>query len=106
MSRSISVLLAKNLTAVLAAGVAFAGTKVDVTDAAGTVQSVTLTGAESPPWSATFTSVDDGAGSVLATDLDTTGATIGTPVQASFPAVTVTPPATFPQTTGITVSPA
>ncbi len=104
MSRNVVVTLSKNLAAVLAAGVVFAGTKVDVTDAAGATQSTTLNGTESPPWSATFTSLADGAGSVVATDLDNTGAAIGSPVTQTFPAVA--PPATFPQTTGISVTPA
>jgi hypothetical protein len=105
MSRNILVVLTKNAAAVLAAGVVFAGTKMDVTDAAGATQSTTLNGTETPPWSATFTSVDDGAGIVLATDLDTTGATIGSPVSQTFPAASA-PPVTFPATTGITVTPA
>lgn len=103
MSRNVVVTLSKNLAAVLAAGVVFAGTKVDVTDAAGATQSTTLNGTESPPWSATFTSLADGAGSVVATDLDSTGAAIGSPVTQSFPAAS-SPPSTFPQTTGISVT--
>lgn len=106
MSQNILVQLQKNTTASvqLPAGVGFAGTKVVVTDSAGAAQSATLEGTETPPWSATFTSLADGAGSVVATDLDSAGNAIGSPVSQSFsPAV---PPTVFPQTTGITVTPA
>lgn len=103
MSRNIAVSIARNNALVLAAGILFAHCKVDVTDAAGAVQSANLDGTESPPFTATFTSLADGAGSVVATDLDTTGAVIGTPATTTFPAVipTGTP---FQSVSGITVT--
>lgn len=85
----------------LVPGQTYAGTKVDVTDASGAVQTKTLIGSESPKFSATFTVVD-GTGSVTATDLDVTGATIGTPVVQAF--ATGGTGTTFPQTTGVVVS--
>lgn len=103
MSRNIAVSIARNNAITLPAGVVFAGCEVDVTDSAGAVQSATLNGTEVPPFTATFTSLADGAGSVAATDLDTTGATIGTPASTTFPAVipTGTP---FQSVSGITVA--
>jgi hypothetical protein len=106
MSQNILVQLLKNTqgSAQLPAGVTFAGTQIVVTDSAGAVQTDTLNGTESPPWSATVTGLANGAGSVTATDLDSTGAAIGSPITQSFsPSVPVT---VFPQTTGITVTPA
>jgi hypothetical protein len=86
-------------------GAAFASTSVVVTDSSGTPQpAVLLTGVETPtPW-AFSTSVNPGAGTVVATDLDATGATLGTPVSQSFTEAG-TPPSFLP-TTGITVTPA
>lgn len=85
----------------------FAGTSVVVTDSTGTPQNaVVLTGTETPtPWSFT-TSVATGAGTVVATDLDANGVAIGAPVTQAFTEAGTPPPATFMQTSGITVTPA
>ena len=98
---NILIQLTKTITP-LPAGVTFASTNLVVTDSAGATQSLSLNGSESPPWSVTVSGLADGAGTVVATDVDTTGATIGTPVSQSFSTGT----ATFSATTGITVTPA
>jgi hypothetical protein len=101
---SITVTITKSTANLPAANVAFVNTSVVVTDGAGTVQApVLLTGSETPPWSFT-TSVAPGSGTVVATDLDANGATIGTPVTQTFTEAG-SPPATFPATIAITVSP-
>ena len=81
-----------------------ASTSVVVTDSSGTAQpAVVLTGVESPtPWGFT-TSVAVGAGTVVATDLDATGATVGTPVSQAFTEMGSPPASSI--TTGITVTP-
>ncbi len=85
-------------------GAAFASTSVVVTDSTGVAQApVLLTGKETPtPW-AFSTSVAVGSGTVVATDLDTNGATLGSPVSQSF--TEAGSPPTFLPTTGITVTP-
>jgi hypothetical protein len=57
-------------------------TKAVVTDNSGVALSpVTLTGAETPPWSATLTgAAGANEASVTFTDLDVNGAIIGTPI--------------------------
>lgn len=103
MANIATVTLIKNTAALLPAGnAAFASTQVALTDAAGAVQTASLTGAETPPWTVVFNNVATGAGTVVATDVDSAGATIGTPVSQSF--TEVGSPATFPATTGITVT--
>lgn len=84
------------------AGQTFASLAVVNTDAAGAVQTVNVTAA---PWTATFNGIADGAGSVTATALDSTGVTMGTPMTQTY-STSVTPPSTFPQPTSLTVSPA
>lgn len=88
----------------LPTGVTFAGTAAVVTDNSGAVlPAVVLNGTETPPWSATLTGATGSQeASVTFTDLDTTGATIGTPV-------TVTESGsggfgTFPATTAGTIT--
>jgi hypothetical protein len=88
--------------AAIPAGVTRAGTNLSVTDASGAVQTGSVNGTETPtPWTAQFT-VAPGAGSVTATDVDTTGAVIGTPVTQAYTTGTVT--SSGLQTSGITVS--
>jgi hypothetical protein len=83
-------------------GAAYAGTSVVVTDSTGVAQPAqTLTGKESPPWQFTA-SVAVGAGTVVATDLDVNGASLGS-VSQSF--TEVGSPPTFNPTTGISVTP-
>ena|ERR1700733_11751818 len=57
-------------------------TKAVVTDNSGVaLPAVTLTGVETPPWSATLTGTAGTAeASVTFTDVDVNGATVGTPV--------------------------
>jgi hypothetical protein len=101
---SITVTITKTTANLPAANVAFVNTSVVVTDGAGSVQApVLLNGSEGTPWSFT-TSVAPGSGSVTATDLDANGATIGTPVTQAFTEAG-SPPATFPQTIAVTVTP-
>jgi hypothetical protein len=85
-------------------GAAYANTSVVVTDSSGVAQpAVLLNGSETPtPW-AFATSVNPGPGTVVATDLDVNGATLGTPVTQTFTEAG-TPPA-FTPTTGISVTP-
>jgi hypothetical protein len=81
-------------------GVTRASTALVVVDSAGASQSASLTGAESPPWTTSFT-VAAGAGTITATDIDTNGATIGTTGPAAFATGAVG--ATVLQTSGVTV---
>ena len=85
-------------------GAAYANTSVVVTDSSGTAQpAVLLNGSETPtPW-AFSTSVNPGAGTVVATDLDVNGATLGSPVSQTFTEAG-TPPA-FTPTASISVTP-
>jgi hypothetical protein len=98
------VALTKGASIPTQTGAAFASTSVVVTDSTGVAQApVLLTGAETPtPW-AFSTSVAVGAGTVVATDLDVNGATLGTPISATF-TEKGTPPAFLP-TTAISVTP-
>jgi hypothetical protein len=67
----------------LAPGQSFAATAYVVVDNSGaTLPAGTLNGSETPPWTAVLTSGVDGPNeaTVTFTDLDSTGATIGTPV--------------------------
>lgn len=59
---------------------------VTVTDGANNQQTATLDGSESPAWSTTFTSVDDGAGTVSVQDQDAGGNAVGSAVSASYDA--------------------
>jgi hypothetical protein len=69
------------------AGVTKASTSVVVTDSATPplVQTFSLNGTETPPYSVSAT-VAPGVGSVVLTDIDSTGAIIGTPVTVKYPA--------------------
>jgi hypothetical protein len=75
---------------------------VTLTDGANAVQTATLDGSESPPWSVLFSSVDDGAGSVSAQDQDAGGNAVGASVSVSYPAVTQ--PVTSQPTASINVT--
>lgn len=67
-----------------ATNAAQAAISVVVTDAAGTVSPpVTLTGAESPPWTYAATYAE-GPASFVATAIDVNSAAIGSPVSGSF----------------------
>lgn len=100
----IIVALTKGTSIPTQTGAAFASTSVVVTDpVSGPQPAVLLTGAETPtPW-AFSTSVNPGNGTVVATDLDVNGATLGLPVTQTFTEAG-TPPAFLP-TSSITVTP-
>lgn len=87
------------------AGITFAATAIVVTDNSGAVlPAVTVNGTETPPWSATFTGATGTAeASFTATDLDTSGNTIGTPFTGTESG-TGGQPVTFPATTGGTIT--
>ena len=90
-----------------AGSAAYANTSVVVTDSSGVPQpAVLLTGAETPtPW-AFQTSVNVGAGTVVATAMDANGVAIpGASVSQAFTEAGTPPPATFPSPTSITVTP-
>lgn len=99
----IIVALAKSTPIATPTGAVFASTSVVVTDSSGVAQpAVLLTGAEPTPWAFT-TSVNPGNGTVVATDLDINGATLGIPDTQTF--TEAGSPPTFLPTTGITVTP-
>jgi hypothetical protein len=100
----VTVALTKGPAIATQTGAAFKNTSVVVTDSTGVAQApVLLTGAETPtPW-AFATSVAPGAGTVVATDLDINGATLGTPISQAF--TEAGSPPTFLPSTGITVTP-
>lgn len=101
----ITVVLTKNLTAPLPAGVTYAKTAIVVVDNSGvTLPVATVDGTESPAWTAVFTGASGQAeASATATDLDTGGNTIGTPVVGTESG-TGGQPGTFPATTGLSVT--
>ena len=100
-----TVTLTKVTTNLPATNAAFASTVITLTDSAGAVQTATVTGVESPPWTAVFPNVAAVAGStgtVTAQDKDSAGAAIGAAVSQSF--TEIGSPATFPATTAISVA--
>ena len=100
-----TVTLTKVTTPLPTANAAFASTLVTLTDSAGTVQTATLLGTETPPWTAVFPNVAAVAGStgtVTAQDVDINKLAIGAVVSVTFTEIG-TPP-TFPATTAITVT--
>jgi hypothetical protein len=79
----ITIVAIKATTATpLAPGQTYAATAYVVTDNSGaTLPAATLNGSETPPWTAVLTGTDGPKeATVTFTDLDSTGATIGTPV--------------------------
>jgi hypothetical protein len=104
---SVIVALTQGASIPTQTGAAYANTSVVVTDSSGAAQpAVLLNGTETPvPW-AFSTSVAPGAGTVVATDLDVNGATLGTPISQPFTEVGTGPSGpTFTPTSGITVTP-
>jgi hypothetical protein len=55
-----------------------------VTDSAGVVQTAHLVGTETPPYSAPFTIANEGAGSVTATAIDSSGKAIAPVITQTF----------------------
>lgn len=108
MSNVATVTLTKNASAPLpAVNAAFKKTTITVTDGAGAIQNADVDGVtESPAWTAVFNNVAAGSCQASATDFDVNGTAIGTAVIQPFTmsGSVVTPPATFPQTTGIDVA--
>ena|ERR1700729_363038 len=83
-----------------------ASISVVVTDTTGTAQpAVVLVGTETPPWSFTaqLTPSATATGSLVATALDSNGATIGTALSGSF---SIAPAATFNSPSSFSVTPA
>lgn len=102
---NILVQLTKAQSALPSTSAAFQQTVVVSTDGAGAAQTANLTGVETPPWSVVFQNVAVGAGNVVATDTDTNGTAIGTPITQAYNVTTAGGgPTTFPQTTGLTVT--
>lgn len=100
-----TVTLTKVATPLPAANAPFASTLITLTDSAGVVQTATVTGVETPPWTAVFNNVAAVAGAtgtVTAQDQDTAGAAIGAVVSAQFTEIGT--PVTFPATTSIAVT--
>jgi hypothetical protein len=65
-------------------------TTVVLTDGAGAAQTVTLDGTEVPAGFIPSVTVDPRPGSIVITDLDSTGATLGSPVTVNYTVGTVT----------------
>lgn len=86
----------------LPSGVVFGHTNLVVTDSANAIQTLTVNGSETPPWTITAIGLADGSGTVVGSDVDANGNLIGTAVTQTF----TTGAVTFPATTGITVTPA
>lgn len=108
MSKAI-VTIAVNAAALLpAANAAFASILVTLTDSTGAAQQASVTGAETPPFTAEFDNVaaGPGSGTVTAQAIDSLGAAIGDAINQTFTEVGTAPPppATFPQPVGITVT--
>lgn len=68
-------------------GVTYASTSLVVTDSAGASQTLSVNGSETPPFSVSATIATDGAGTVVATNLDSTGTAIGSPISTPFTTV-------------------
>lgn len=90
-----------------AANAAFEETVITVTDGAGAVQTASVNGTENPQWTAVFNNVASGSCNASAQDTDVNNAPIGPAIAQTFTmpaAVTPPPPATYPQTTAISVA--
>lgn len=68
----------------LPAGASFSKINLAVTDSAGAIQNQSVTGAETPPFTSTFSNLAVGIGSVTATAVDSNGNTLGTAITQSF----------------------
>ncbi len=100
-----TVTLTKKDTLLPATNAPFAGTLITLTDSNGVIQTATVTGVETPPWTAVFpnvAAVAGATGTVTAQDQDTAGAAIGAMVSQTF--TEIGSPVTFPGTTAISVA--
>lgn len=105
MANIATVTFTVDVTAVLPPGAQpYDHTVLSVKDAAGNVQTANVNGTESPPWTAVFSSVAAGAGTVTAQAVDAAGSSIGTLISQDFTEVGTPPPATFPAPTAIAVA--
>lgn len=104
MSKAL-VTLAIDSTALLPAGSQpYASTLVTLTDSAGAVQTASVNGTETPPWTIEFDDIAaTGTGTVVAQLQDAKGVAILAPVSVPLPAAVVIPPVTVPSVTGISV---
>jgi hypothetical protein len=82
-------------------GVTRASTTVQVTDSAGAAQSFTLTGTENPVGFIPSVTVAPGTGSIILTDTDANGATIGNVTTVPFTTGSAT--GSVLQSSGVTV---
>ena len=104
MANIATVVVAKAATAVpTPTGAAYASTHILLTDSAGAAQTASVNGSESPPWTAVFTGVAAGAGTVVVTDLDVNAATLGTPISQAFTEAG-SAPATYLPSVSVTVA--
>jgi hypothetical protein len=93
----------RSTTAVpLASGVTFARTDVVVTDSTGVA--LPTVSAKPTDLSVTVPSVTDGKGSVTATDFDSNGAVLGSPVTQAFDSTTGTGGGQFFPLAGLTIT--
>lgn len=105
MSKAIVTLLIDSTVILPAGSNPYSSTLITLTDSVGDVMTASVNGTETPAWTAEFDGITaTGTGTVAAQTEDATGVAIGVPVSVPLPAVSVvTPPATFPAVTGITV---
>jgi len=103
---TITVTITKATTpGVLALGTTFGGTNVVVKDNSGAVlNGKILNGTETPPWTAVFTgTAGPNEAQATITDIDSKGATLGTPIVISETG-TGGIPQTFPQSAGAAIT--
>jgi hypothetical protein len=90
-----------------AGAAAYASTLVTLTDSAGAVQTASLNGTETPPYTAVFNNVAAVAGStgqVTAQAIDANGANAGPPASTTFTEIGSTGGNNFPLPTSIAVA--
>lgn len=100
-----TVTITNTATPAPAGAAAYASTLVTLTDSAGLVQTASLTGAETPPYTAVFqnvAAVAGASGTVTAQAIDANGANLGDAISTSF--TEIGSPVTFPAPTAISVA--
>jgi len=103
MPNTVTVVVAVTTTNLPSTNAAYASTTLTLTDGAGTVQSASVNGTESPPWTAVFGNVAAGNGAVVAQAVDSAGAAIGASISQGFDE-TGPVQATYPAPSGLTVT--